>query len=168
MSSSSQIHTNRIHVTDSSPKPRRGVPPQGEGGFDECWFPVGLSSEVETGKAFSRAFLDGRVVVFRGEDGEAKVLSPFCRHLGADLAVGEVVGNDIRCAFHHWKYDREGQCNHIPSTTFIPKTARLFNFPTAEKWGLIWAFNGVEPDYDLPYFQEQDQDLIFQTAAVAD
>jgi phenylpropionate dioxygenase-like ring-hydroxylating dioxygenase large terminal subunit len=153
-------------LTSKEDRPRRGIPPQGEGGYDECWYPIALSSEVETGKAISQSFLDGRVVVFRGEDGVTKVLSPFCRHLGADLSVGEVIGNEIRCAFHHWKYDREGACTHIPSTDRIPKTARLFDFPTAEKWGLIWAFNGLEPTYDLPYFQEAEENISYHTVKV--
>ncbi len=144
----------------------RGVRLQGDGGFDECWYPIALSSEVEKGKIVSAEFLDGRVVAFRGEDGVASVVSPFCRHLGADLAVGEVIGNEIRCPFHHWKYDKSGMCSHIPSGDPIPKTAKLFNYPTVEKWGLVWAFNGDTPHYDVPYFTDDEADLTFHTAAV--
>src|SRR3546814_5765512 len=58
--------------------------PQGEGGFDACWYPVAMSDEVAPG-AFHRAeFLDGHVIVVRTSTGEVSVLSPYCRHYGAD------------------------------------------------------------------------------------
>ena len=41
---------------------------------------------------------DGRVVVWRGEDGRAHVTSAFCPHLGASLEAGDVVGQRVRCA----------------------------------------------------------------------
>ena len=37
-----------------------------------------------------------------------------------------------------------GCARKIPASEKIPKAAKLFKFPTAEKWGLIWAFNGAE------------------------
>ena len=50
------------------------------------------------------------MIVFRGEDGKARVLSAYCLHMGANLANGEVIGSEIRCPFHHWDYDCTGQC----------------------------------------------------------
>jgi hypothetical protein len=45
----------------------------------------------------------------------------------------------------------------------------LFRFPTAEKWGLIWAFNGPAPLYDVPDFPGYDAaDLDFRTAEAFD
>lgn len=119
--------------------------------FHQCWYPVSRAKDVAPGRAISKKFLNGKVVVWRGEDGVAHVQSPYCRHFGADLAVGEVVGNRIRCAFHHWEYDGTGRCAHIPVQKTIPGRAQLFNFPTAEKWGLIWAFNGETPLYEVPH-----------------
>ena len=31
-----------------------------------------------------------------------------------------------------------------------PPAARLFRFPTAERYGLIWAFNGEQPLFEIP------------------
>jgi phenylpropionate dioxygenase-like ring-hydroxylating dioxygenase large terminal subunit len=147
-------------------KPKVGVLPQGQGGYDACWYPIVLSSEVGLGEVRSSLFLDGRVVVFRGEDGVAQVLSAFCRHLGADLAAGAVAGNELRCAFHHWKYDRTGVCTHHPAGDPIPSTARLFRFPTVERLGIIWAFNGHEPAYDAPHFSVAEDSLAYISSRV--
>jgi phenylpropionate dioxygenase-like ring-hydroxylating dioxygenase large terminal subunit len=144
------------------------LPDSERDGFHQCWYPIAMSSEVPAGKVLSKEFLDGRVVVWRGADGVARVHSAFCRHMGADLAVGEVEGNRLRCIFHRWEYGGDGRCAKIPVTEAIPPRARLFTFPVAEKWGLIWAFNGEKPLYDLPHFptfsEEQIAHSVFECA----
>lgn len=126
--------------------------PQGEGGYDENWYPVCLADEVDAGAVRGFDFLDGRVVVFRGASGEAQVLSPFCRHLGVDLGIGKVIGDELRCPYHHWRYDRDGRCTATGVGDPPPARARLFRFPTVESLGLIWAYNGTEPAYPTPNF----------------
>jgi nitrite reductase/ring-hydroxylating ferredoxin subunit len=122
--------------------------------FHACWYPVALSSEVVSGQAVGAAFLGGRVVIYRSELGVPHVRSAYCRHLGADLSVGKVVGESLRCAFHHWEYDSQGQCARIPAGDPPPPAARLFPYPTVESLGIIWAFNGVTPTYPVPAFSE--------------
>ncbi len=86
------------------------VRPQGEGGFDVNWYPVCLADDISTGEVKSLDFLDGRVVVFRGNNGVLKVMSAYCRHFGADLGGGKVIGNELQCPFHHWLYGQDGAC----------------------------------------------------------
>jgi phenylpropionate dioxygenase-like ring-hydroxylating dioxygenase large terminal subunit len=133
--------------------------PQGVRGFDQCWYPLALSSELDQGQVLGRDFLSGRVVLYRTTDGKAHVLSAYCRHLGADLSVGTVVGDELRCPFHYWHYNAEGRCSRIPVGDTPPPGARLFRFPTAESLGLIWAFNGEEPLYPVPSFDVADAEL---------
>ena len=142
--------------------------PQGVGGFDECWYPVALSTGVAPGAIHRAEFLDGRVIVVRGRTGEVSVLSAYCRHYGADLADGDVEEGCVRCPFHHWKYDLAGQCIGNAVGDPVPNDAALFAFPTREKWGLIWAFNGLEPTYDLPSWKEKEEDRYFSAILAAD
>ncbi len=104
-------------------------------------------------------FLDGRVAVFRGEDGAARVLSAFCPHLGADLGVGDVVDGVLRCAFHHWRFDGAGRCVATGIGDPPPPGAGLFSYPVAEKFGLVWAFNGERPHWELPDFPYPEEEL---------
>lgn len=137
---------------------------EGEDGlFTQSWFPICLSSDVPVGSVKGYGFLDGRIVVFRGEDGVAQVTSAFCPHLGADLRSGDVIGNDLRCAFHHWKYDGEGRCVATAIGDPPPPTARLYKFVSQEKFGIVWAFNGEEPHYDLPDFPYPEDQLVVRT-----
>ncbi len=134
-------------------------------GYEQTWYALGLSSDLAPGQIIGKDFLDGKVVMWRGVDGTASVMSAFCRHLGADLSIGCVVENEIRCAFHHWQYGADGKCTKIPVTDKIPAKARVFKFPTAEKWGLIWAFNGLEPLFDVPEFRAyEESQLEYRTA----
>ena len=140
------------------------LPREGENGlFSQSWYPICLSTDVAPGQVRGYPFLDGRVVVVRGEDGRARVTSAYCPHLGADLALGTVSGNTLRCAFHHWRYDDTGRCVATGPGDPPPPNARLFRFPTEERYGLVWAFNGLEPLFDIPGFGLPDHELIWRT-----
>jgi len=154
-----------------SPRKTRTTKPQAKsgGGFHQSWYAIARSDEVGAGSVIGRDFLEGRAIVLRGESGQPSVMNAYCRHLGADLSLGKVVGNDLQCAFHHWQYGADGVCTKIPASEKIPKAARIFKFPTAEKWGLIWAFNGAKPLFDVPEFVGYDEaDLDIRTAEAFD
>jgi phenylpropionate dioxygenase-like ring-hydroxylating dioxygenase large terminal subunit len=72
---------------DSAPTGRRRfvnpVPLEGEDGvFSQTWYPICRSSDVPVGRLLGVDFLDGRVVVFRGRNGVARVMSAYCPHVG--------------------------------------------------------------------------------------
>jgi len=144
-------------MNDSQPKARY-LTPQGEGGYDRSWYALAVSAEIEPGTITGVDFLGGRVVVFRTPDGEPHVLSAYCRHLGADLTGGELVGDLLQCPFHHWRYGSDGVCRELASGDKVPTNARLFRFPVAESMGLIWAFNGGEPTFPVPSYDGVSDD----------
>lgn len=128
-------------------------------GAHQCWYPVALSTEIPIGKAIGTDLGDGRIVVYRGEDGVARAMSAYCKHMGADLSYGgEVVVNNIRCPYHHWAFGDGGHCKSIPSGDDIPRGTNLVQFPLEEQYGLIWVFFGETPLYDLAKFEEFDSE----------
>lgn len=143
------------------------LPFEGEGGvFYQTWYPLCLSRDVKAGEVLGCDFLDGRVAIYRTMEGVAHVVSSYCPHLGADLSVGTVEGNNLRCAFHHWEYDESGVCVKTGIGDPAPRAACLFKFPTAEKFGVIWAFNGESPLWDLPDFEKPMGSLVLRTIRV--
>ena len=139
------------------------IPAEGEDGlFRQSWYPVALSSDVAAGQVVGVDFLDGRVVVFRGEDRKAHVMSAFCPHVGADLSVGRVVGNNVQCAFHHWEYDGTGQCVKTGIGDAPPRNACLFVFPAVERFGIVRAFNGETPLFELPDMGYDESEMLVE------
>ena len=141
------------------------VPAEGDDGlFTESWFPVCMSSELLPGQVIGRSFLDGRIAIFRGEDGAANVLSAYCPHLGADLAAGKVVGDRIQCGFHRWEFNTDGWCEKTGLGDPAPKTACLYKFHSIEKFGLIWAFNGEVPWWEVPDYPKAVDEITFSVS----
>jgi phenylpropionate dioxygenase-like ring-hydroxylating dioxygenase large terminal subunit len=131
-----------------------------EAGFHRSWYPLCLVRDLAAGQVIGRDFLGTRVVAYRDPAGKPVVQSAWCPHLGADLSVGQVVDGRLRCAYHHWSFDGAGACAHIPSGDKIPSAARIFTYPSAEKWGLIWAFNGESADFPVPQIPDAEPDTI--------
>jgi phenylpropionate dioxygenase-like ring-hydroxylating dioxygenase large terminal subunit len=132
--------------------------------YHQGWYPLAMSGELKGGALMGRDFLGGRVILYRGAGGAPVVQSAFCPHLGADLSAGEIVDGQVRCAFHHWCFDAAGACTRIPTERKIPPGARIFTYPSAEAWGLVWAFTGPEPLFDLPYIpRAQESELVYRT-----
>lgn len=131
-----------------------------EAGFHRSWYPLCLARGLEAGKVIGRDILGTRVVAWRDAAGQPVVQSAWCPHLGADLSIGQVVEGRLRCAYHHWSFDGAGACVHIAAGDRIPPAARLFSYPAAEKWGLVWIFNGERADFDLPRIPGAEPDTI--------
>jgi phenylpropionate dioxygenase-like ring-hydroxylating dioxygenase large terminal subunit len=77
----------------------------------------------------------------------------YCPHLGAHLGVGgEIVGEVIRCPFHHWEFDAgSGRCTKIPYAKRIPPKAEIRLWPVEERNGIVLAFH--HPDRKAPHFE---------------
>ncbi|TDG11311.1 FeS-binding protein [Seongchinamella unica] len=131
------------------------------------WYVIDYSESLEVGEIRNIQAFDQEWVIFRGGDGSVGVTDPFCPHLGAHLGLGgEVVGNNIRCPFHHWEYDSEGWCKNIPYAKRMPKVCQdqavLRVLPTSERYGLIWAWYHPEreaPSFDLPEVPELEAEV---------
>jgi nitrite reductase/ring-hydroxylating ferredoxin subunit len=132
-------------------------------GFHQSWFPLAVASEVAAGQVIGRDFLGTRVILYRDGGGKALVQSAYCPHLGADLSVGQVIDGQIRCAYHHWRFDCTGRCVDIPAGDKIPPGARIATYPSAQAWGLIWAFNGETPTFAVPRIPGiEEGDLVYE------
>lgn len=126
------------------------------------WYVMDFADSLKPGEIRNVQAFDKEWVMFRGENGSVGVTDPYCPHLGAHLGHGgEVVGDNIRCPFHHWEYDSGGWCKKIPYAKVMPGVARkkpiLKALPVEERYGLIWVWyhpEDVEPMFDLPDIEE--------------
>ena len=101
--------------------------------YPRGWFPVGLTTEVATGEIKSVHYFGRQMIVYRGEDGVARISDAYCPHLGADIGVGgKVEDNCVRCPFHAWKFGPDGACVEVPYAKRIPPRARIGTYPVDE------------------------------------
>lgn len=94
------------------------------------------------------------LVIFRTEDGTARVFDAHCPHLGAHLGYGgKVKGEAIQCPFHGWCFNGEGDCTNIPYANKIPPKAQIRSWSVSEINGLIFVYYHPQkqpPTWELP------------------
>jgi phenylpropionate dioxygenase-like ring-hydroxylating dioxygenase large terminal subunit len=115
----------------------------------DFWYPIAWSEEVRPGKMIARAYAGEPVAVIRSADGKLFALEDRCAHRQVPLTHGVVSGCTVKCGYHGWAYDAEGQCIDVPYLPRKDGQARLPNgvkaYPCREVDGLIFIFPG-DPD----------------------
>ena len=109
------------------------------------WLPALLSWELpEPDCAPLRLrLLSEDLVAFRATDGRIGVLEEFCAHRGTSLWLGRNEENGLRCVFHGWKYDVDGQCvDQMNEPTQFGSKIRLKAYPSTEVGGIVWVYMG--------------------------
>ena len=112
------------------------------------WLPLCLSEEVaETDGAPVRARLLGEdLVVFRDTQGRLGVLGEFCPHRGASLSFGRNEECGLRCLYHGWKFDVEGNAVDMssePPGSAMLKAIKQKAYPARESGGFVWIWMGA-------------------------
>lgn len=122
------------------------------------WFQVGWPGDVAPGEAKPLRYFGRHLVWWRDEEGTAHVQDAFCPHLGAHLGHGgRVVGCELACPFHGWRFDGSGANTLIPYSRRTNAKARLRTYPVLERNGLtmVWYHpHGAEPAWDIPEIPE--------------
>jgi 3-ketosteroid 9alpha-monooxygenase subunit A len=125
------------------------------------WFSVGATSDLTTGDVRPATYLGRDFVLFRGEDGLARVFDAFCPHLGAHLGVGgRVCGDGIACPFHGWRFDGEGRLVEVPGLDRQPR-ANARAWPVCERNGRIFVWHhadGAPPSYEVIGYRPTESD----------
>jgi len=115
------------------------------------WLPVCMSEEVaEPDCSPVRARLVGEdLVAFRDTKGRLGVLDLYCPHRGPSLALGRNEECGLRCLYHGWKFDVEGNVMDMttePEDAPIRKTIKHKAYPVREAGGFVWAWLGNPED----------------------
>jgi phenylpropionate dioxygenase-like ring-hydroxylating dioxygenase large terminal subunit len=126
--------------------------------FPNGWFRLAFSDDLAPGELKQLRYFGKELVLFRCQGGTARVFDAYCPHMGAHLGFGGVVvGESLRCPFHHWEFDGEGKCNKIPYAKRIPPRARIDTHRVVEKNGLILMWHhreGAAPSFEIPDIPE--------------
>ncbi len=127
------------------------------------WFPIARSQDVVEGQPVRSRILDVDLVVFRS-DGKVTVAGNWCPHRGMDLSMGKVVGSELECAYHGWRFRAsDGRCSLIPSLEpgSHPGTGRLPVYRALEQYGHVWSCLD-EPSAPAPSIPDLDESAGWQ------
>ena len=112
------------------------------GAHPDYWYPVCWSDELKAGKPLGRHFAGQPIVLYRGKAGQVFALEDRCAHRQVPLHLGVVDGDELKCHYHGWAYDRTGQCVDVPylGRERLPNGVKAY--PAREIDGLIFVFPG--------------------------
>lgn len=89
--------------------------------------------------------LGEKLVAFRDSEGRIGVIDEFCAHRGVSLWFGRNEECGLRCPYHGWKYDVNGQCVDLPSEkeeSGMRQRIKLKSYPAIERGDVVWVYMG--------------------------
>jgi phthalate 4,5-dioxygenase oxygenase subunit len=127
------------------------------------WMPALLSEELPERDAPPKKIkiLGEDLLAFRATDGKVGIVEQHCPHRGANLYYGRNEDCGLRCAFHGWKFDVDGNCVDLPTSppeSSYKDTVKLLAYPTREWGDMIWVYMG--PREHMPELPQLEMGLV--------
>jgi phenylpropionate dioxygenase-like ring-hydroxylating dioxygenase large terminal subunit len=115
--------------------------------FRRYWIPALHAWEIaeRDGPPVRVQLLGEKLVAFRDSDGRIGVIEEFCAHRGVSLWFGRNEECGLRCPYHGWKYDVNGQCVDLPSEkeeSGMRQRIKLKSYPAIERGEVLWIYMG--------------------------
>ncbi len=112
------------------------------------WLPACLTEEVAEpdGDPVPLRLLGEDLVAFRDSDGRVGVMDRYCPHRRASLVLGRNEDCGLRCLYHGWKVDVEGNVVEMPSEaagSCLAQKVKHTAYPTHEHGGFVWVYMGA-------------------------
>ena len=122
--------------------------------FRRYWIPALLAEELAGPDCdpVRVKLLGEELIAFRDTEGRLGLIDEFCAHRTASLYFGRNEECGLRCAYHGWKYDINGDCVDMPSEpegSKFREKIKLRAYKAVEAGGLIWAYMG-DPEKEPP------------------
>ena len=124
------------------------------------WVPACLSEEVAEadGTPIRIRALGDNLVAFRDSKGRLGVLDENCPHRRASLVLARNEECGLRCLYHGWKFDVDGNCLDMasePPGTQMNDKIKARSYPAREAGGFVWVYMGdpaTMPAFEPPAF----------------
>jgi len=125
--------------------------------FRRFWIPALLAEELSGPDCapVEITLLGEDLVAFRDTDGKVGLMDKYCPHRGAPLFYGRNEECGLRCVYHGWKFDVDGNCTDIPNAPegdAFKEKIHITAYPCVEAGSLIWTYMG--PAESKPPFPE--------------
>lgn len=120
------------------------------------WTPVCLVEEVSEpdGKPLRVEAIGRTYALFRNTEGKLGLLDELCPHRKASLVLGRNEECGLRCLYHGWKFDVDGNCVAMasePDESSLNGKVKHQSYPVKEWGGFVWAW--LDKDRPAPEFE---------------
>jgi len=108
------------------------------------WKDLMLASALDVGEVLEVNWQGEDLLLYRSRSGECHAITAYCPHMGNyipnGLAPGQSLGTlleqgELRCPYHGWRFNGEGQCTHIPQGQRVPVVVKQGK-PVACSWSV--------------------------------
>lgn len=115
--------------------------------FRRYWIPALLAEELPADDCppVRIKLLSERLLAFRDSEGRYGLIDEFCAHRGVSLWFGRNEERGLRCPYHGWKYDVNGNCIEVPSEpeeSGFCKKVKLKSYPLVKIGDVLWTYMG--------------------------
>jgi len=97
------------------------------------WQDLTPSAALAPGEVVEINWQGEDLLLYRTAAGECQAIGAYCPHMGNYIPNGLVPGKslsvlleegELRCPFHGWRFNGDGQCTHIPQGQRVPEAVR--------------------------------------------
>jgi phthalate 4,5-dioxygenase oxygenase subunit len=113
----------------------------------EYWLPAMISTELPGPDCdpVRVMMLGEQLIGFRDTEGRPGLIANLCPHRGASLFFGRNEESGLRCVYHGWKFDVDGNCVDMPNEpaeSNFKSRIKASAYPVKEHGGIIWVYMG--------------------------
>jgi phenylpropionate dioxygenase-like ring-hydroxylating dioxygenase large terminal subunit len=122
--------------------------------LSNLWYMVGLSTSLKPGDLRREMLAGEPVLLARSKSGEAFALRDICPHRAAPLSAGRIIGAEVECPYHGWRFRPDGVCSAIPSVLADQNMQidriQVQSYHLREQDGLIWVYRSADAKSAAP------------------
>ena len=121
--------------------------------FRRYWQPILPAESLDANPVASIRILGENLTLFRDRRGSLGLVDELCPHRRTRLSLGIPELNGLRCCYHGWLFDSEGNCLEMPlepAGSPLKCKVKIKAYTVQEMGGLVWAYLGPEPVPVLP------------------
>jgi phthalate 4,5-dioxygenase oxygenase subunit len=136
----------------------------------QYWIPCMLSSELPSPDSdpVRVLVLGERLIAFRDSAGRVGLMAHNCPHRGASLFFGRNEEAGLRCVYHGWKFDVDGNCLDMPNEpaeSDFKQKVNAIAYSCTERGGVVWTYMG--PRSEPPPLPDIEGNMVEGATATA-
>jgi 5,5'-dehydrodivanillate O-demethylase oxygenase subunit len=117
------------------------------------WHPIYPEVLLDDNPVRKVRILGENLTLYRDASNRLGLIAERCPHRLTSLSQGIPEPEGLRCCYHGWLFNAQGQCLETPlepCDSTMAQNIKITAYPVQAMGGLIWAYLGPAPAPDLP------------------